>query len=42
MIALRADERPQLVLEFGGAYDKDRLIDFHTDNQQRGLPYEIW
>ena len=42
VIALRADDRPQLVLEFGGAYDKDRLIEFHFDNQQRGLPYEIW
>jgi len=42
IIAHAADERPQLVLEFGGAYDKDRLIDFHADNEERELPYEIW
>ncbi len=33
---------PQLVLEFGGAYNKARLLDFHQDCQLRVLPYEIW
>lgn len=42
IIATSADERPELVLEFGGAYDKQRLIDFHADNEERKLPYEIW
>lgn len=42
VIAPQPEERPELVLEFGGAYDKPRLIDFHADCEQRGLPYEIW
>jgi len=33
---------PSLVLEFGGAYPKHRLAEFHDDCQDRGLPYEIW
>ena len=42
IIATGADERPELVMEFGGAYNKERLIDFHADNEERKLPYEIW
>lgn len=42
VIATQPRKRPDLVLEFGGAYDKPRLIDFHADCEQRGLPYEIW
>ena len=34
--------RPQLVLEFGGAYPPERLRAFHEDCDKRGLPYEIW
>ena len=30
------------VLEFGGDYDKRRVIAFHNDCEQRKLPYEIW
>lgn len=33
---------PRLVLEYGGDYGKRRLVDFHEDNRERGLPYEIW
>lgn len=33
---------PTLVLEFGGAYDKQRIAEFHRDCEQRSLPYEIW
>lgn len=42
VIAEQPDTRPELVLEFGGAYDKPRLFDFHCDCEQRGLPYEVW
>lgn len=42
VIASSPRETPELVLEFGGAYDKARLIEFHTDCQQRATPYEIW
>lgn len=34
--------KPQLVIEFGGAYSTDRLKAFHEDCEQRNLPYEIW
>ena len=37
-----ADARPKLVLEFGGAYDKRRVEDFHADCAKRRLPYELW
>lgn len=33
---------PSLVLEFGGAYDKQRVKDFHHDCERRALAYEIW
>ena len=42
VIARGAELRPELVLEFGGAYDKARLVDFHADSEERKLPYEIW
>lgn len=31
-----------LLLEFGGAYGKGRLMRFHDDAQDRGCSYEIW
>ena len=34
--------RPRLVLEFGGAYNADRVRGFHDDCAARRLPYEIW
>lgn len=34
--------KPLLILEFGGRYDKRRLIAFHEDAAERGVPYEIW
>ncbi len=34
--------KPLLILEFGGRYDKRRLIAFHEDAVERGVPYEIW
>jgi hypothetical protein len=34
--------RPELVLEFGGAYDVRRVAQFHEDCATQMLPYEIW
>lgn len=42
VLAKRAGDRPQLVLEFGGQYDKRRVLAFHQDCEQRKLPYEVW
>jgi len=42
IIAVDPSAPPQLVLEYGGDYGKQRLLDFHEDNRERGLPYEIW
>ena len=33
---------PYLAIEFGGAYTKERLEEFHHDCQSRKLAYEIW
>lgn len=33
---------PYLAIEFGGAYKKERLEDFHHDCASRKLGYEIW
>ena len=30
------------VIEFGGAYSARRVLSFHNDCAQRGLPYELW
>jgi hypothetical protein len=30
------------VVEFGGAYDAQRVRAFHADCQKRNLPYQIW
>lgn len=32
----------KIVIEFGGAYNAQRLRDFHRDCEQRNLPYQIW
>ena len=42
VIATATSETPELVLEFGGAYDKRRVEEFHIDCERRSLPYEIW
>lgn len=42
VLARTADTTPLLVLEFGGSYGKHRLQGFHDDNEERGLPYQIW
>ena len=42
VLATSPDAIPRRVLEFGGAYGKQRLQDFHDDCESRGLPYEIW
>jgi len=42
VIADSAAAAPSLVLEFGGAYPKHRLVEFHNDCCERALPYEIW
>lgn len=36
------DAEPELVLEFGGSYDKRRVAAFHRDCARRGLAYEVW
>ncbi|NNJ28115.1 hypothetical protein [Alienimonas chondri] len=33
---------PELVLEFGGSYDKRRVAAFHQDCARRRLAYEVW
>ena len=42
VLAGRADATPELVLEFGGAYDKRRVAAFHRECADRRLPYEVW
>lgn len=42
VLAERAGATPQLVLEFGGSYDKTRVQSFHDDCAKRSLPYELW
>jgi hypothetical protein len=42
VLAERAGATPQLVLEFGGSYDKPRVQSFHDDCARRSLPYELW
>ncbi len=32
----------QCVIEFGGAYDADRVKAFHADCAARSLPYQLW
>ena len=34
--------RKWTVIEFGGAYSKRKLAEFHRHCATRGLPYEIW
>lgn len=34
--------KPALVVEFGGAYDAERVERVHKDCVQRHLPYELW
>ena len=35
-------DAPELVLEFGGSYDKRRVEAFHRDCALRGDAYEVW
>ena len=42
VLAQKESGTPQLVLEFGAGYGKSRLLEFHYDNVNRRLPYEIW
>ena len=42
ILATSPAAKPMLILEFGGQYDKRRLIAFHEDAEKRGVPYEIW
>lgn len=42
VVASAPDARPELVLEFGGAYDARRVEQFHEDCAAQALPYEIW
>lgn len=39
---LKKDAAVYRVLEFGGAYDTERVGSFHRDNELRRLPYELW
>ncbi len=40
--AVIRDGKSELVIEFGGAYRKERVRKVHEDCAERGLPYEIW
>jgi hypothetical protein len=42
VLASDPGQRPWLVLEFGGAYDINRLRTFHQDCAERKLPYELY
>ena len=42
VLASSPSAKPELIIEFGGAYDQRRLDAFHRDCVQRNLPYEIW
>ncbi len=42
VLAAAPDARPELVLEFGGAYDARRIEMFHEDCASQMLPYELW
>ena len=42
VVAAAPSARPELVLEFGGAYDTSRVRQFHEDCASQLLPYEIW
>jgi hypothetical protein len=42
VLASAPDARPELVLEFGGAYDSRRIEMFHEDCAEQQLPYELW
>lgn len=42
VLAADPNTRPELVLEFGGAYDARRVEQFHHDCASQGLRYEIW
>jgi hypothetical protein len=41
-LADSAASTPNLILEFGGAYDVRRLRRFHEDCLKKTTPYEIW
>ena len=30
------------VMEFGGSYDEQRILEFHDDCVERSLPYQLW
>jgi hypothetical protein len=40
--ATLSDGHRTLVVEFGGAYRKPKLIEFHEHCAERSLPYQIW
>jgi hypothetical protein len=42
VIADSLQSPPRLVVEFGGAYDAERVRRFHEDCAERQLPYELW
>lgn len=42
VLADAPDRPPRLVLEFGGAYDSDRVRAFHESCAEDELPYQLW
>ncbi len=42
VLAVAPSAAPELVIEFGGAYDRRRLDAFHRDCANKQLAYEIW
>ncbi|MCA9195999.1 MAG: hypothetical protein KDA87_00615 [Planctomycetales bacterium] len=37
-----ANEKVVCAQEFGGTYSRERIRDFHLDNQARNLSYQLW
>lgn len=42
VISTAPENKPQLVIEFGGAYEPARVRAFHLDCKKKRLPYELW
>jgi hypothetical protein len=42
VLARAPENKPQLVVEFGGAYGPDRVRAFHLDSKKKKLSYELW
>lgn len=39
---LRFPDKSEVIIEFGGEYDKAKLTSFHLDCERRGRGYQLW